>query len=912
MKRRKFLIQTGLAAAGGVVGSSWAGCASGKTPDTLNKANSGGSNIIALIADPADPVVTTPAAQWGLGQLQSALARRGLDVRQMAKLDEAPVGARCIVAAGGATQLARDAGVATPTEAESLAIAPGKLGSREVLVASGADGRGLQYALTEIADAIALGGDSRATLYPGAAIAERPANKVRSVMRMFVTDVEDKQWYNDRDFWRNYLSMLAAQRFNRFNLSFGLGYDAPSGLRDTYLYFAYPFLLNVPGYDVKAVGLPTGERDNNLAMLRFISDECLARGLQFQLGLWTHAYEWTNSPRANYNISGLTPQTQAPYSRDALAIILKECPGITGVTFRIHGESGVPEGSYDLWKMIFDGCVRSGRQIEIDMHAKGMDQPTIDAALGTGLPVTISPKFWAEHMGMPYHQAAIRPTELPTRTRGGGAFAQSNGARSFLRYGYGDLLTEGRKYGIFHRIWPGTQRLFLWGDPVFAAGYSRAGSFCGSLGHEIFDPLGFKGRKGTGLPGGRDGYADTTMRAPGGDFEKYRYSYRVWGRLLYNPEAPAQCWQRQLEREFASAAGAVEVSLAHASRILPVITTTHLPSAANATYWPEMYENMSIIDSTRSIYTDTPSPKKFGTVSPLDPQLFSRMEDYADELLQGPPSAKYTPIEVAQWLEDLAASSDDYFDRARERVPDRRDGAYRRYAADVAAQIALGRFFGRKMRAGVLYALYERTGDPAALNATVKVYREARDWWKQLADTLAGVYVPDVTFGDSSSLRGHWRDRLQAIDDDINNLADRATAVATAAGTNPQYVPTLIDAALGRPAPRPTPGVGHSPAISFRRGQPVALMLQPIQNGTPLPVAQLHYRRAQQAEAWQTQPMTPAGNGFRAEIPGAYTDTPYALTYYFELRDQTGGVAIYPGFNTTLANEPYFVLQQTI
>jgi len=83
--------------------------------------------------------------------------------------------------------------------------------------------------------------------------------------------------------------------------------------------------------------------------------------------------------------------------RDALALLLKECPNITGVTFRIHVESGIPEGSYDFWKTVFDGCVQSVRRVAIDLHAKGIDQPMIDVVLGTGLPVTISPKFWEEH-----------------------------------------------------------------------------------------------------------------------------------------------------------------------------------------------------------------------------------------------------------------------------------------------------------------------------------------------------------------------------------------------------------------------------------------------------------------------------------------------------------------------------------
>ena len=61
------------------------------------------------------------------------------------------------------------------------------------------------------------------------------------------------------------------QRFNRFSLTLGLGYDFPTDIRDAYFYFAYPFLISVPGYDVQAAPLPEQERERNLEMLRFIS-----------------------------------------------------------------------------------------------------------------------------------------------------------------------------------------------------------------------------------------------------------------------------------------------------------------------------------------------------------------------------------------------------------------------------------------------------------------------------------------------------------------------------------------------------------------------------------------------------------------------------------------------------------------
>src|SRR5262249_2488134 len=142
-----------------------------------------------------------------------------------------------------------------------------------------------------------------------------------------------------------------------------------------------------------------------------------ARGLQFQLGLWTHGYDWAKNAGVNYTVEGLGADNHAAYCRDALRMLLEACPAIQGVTFRIHGESGVAEGAYDFWRTVFDGIVRCGRRVEIDMHAKGIDQKLIDVALATGMPVNVSPKFWAEHMGLPYHQAAIRALELPPRDR---------------------------------------------------------------------------------------------------------------------------------------------------------------------------------------------------------------------------------------------------------------------------------------------------------------------------------------------------------------------------------------------------------------------------------------------------------------------------------------------------------------
>ncbi len=244
----------------------------------------------------------------------------------------------------------------------------------------------------------------------------------------------------------------------------------------------------------------------------------------------------------------------------------------------------------------------------------------------------------------------------------------SAGSRSFIRYGYGDLLKEDRHYGVLHRIWPGTQRLLLWGDPEMSAAHSKAFSFCGSAGVELMEPLSFKGRRGSGIAGDRCGYLDSSLK-PRWDWEKYLYSLRVFGRLAYNPNTEPDVWRRYLNKQFGAGAEAVELALANASRILPIVLTAHGVSAANNLYWPEMYTNLSIADpNNKNPYFDTPSPKVFGNVSPMDPQLFLRINDFAEELLKGERSGKYSPIEYAQWIEDYADAAAKHLAQAESQV----------------------------------------------------------------------------------------------------------------------------------------------------------------------------------------------------------------------------------------------------
>ena len=271
---------------------------------------------VALITDPADPIAASAPAAWAANELEQSLLSRGILVKKYEKVADVITASLIIAVAGAgsamAGELLRPSGIKIPAVPEALGLVTVNRDGRTLLLACGQDERGLIYALLELADRVQHSERPLMALQVPEPVVEQPANSIRSLSRLFVSDVEDKPWYNDREMWPKYFTHLATQRFSRFNLSFGIGYDFLQKVTDAYFLFAYPFLLSVPGYNVRVPQLPDADRDSNLAMLKFISEQAVARGLQFQLGLWMHGYEWLNTTHPIIPLKVLRKRTMRP------------------------------------------------------------------------------------------------------------------------------------------------------------------------------------------------------------------------------------------------------------------------------------------------------------------------------------------------------------------------------------------------------------------------------------------------------------------------------------------------------------------------------------------------------------------------------------------------------------------------
>ena len=851
---------------------------------------------VEIEVDSTDEHTKGPGVAWAVEQLQSSLKDRGVLSHSNGKPSVH------IVVASFASAKTAPFPLIKQRSAEMIALVPAGQGTGSILV-TGTDTRGLVYGLLELTDRIRSLEDTAKALTLEEPLVETTPNRVRSVARAFCSEVEDKPWFYDRSFWVRYLDTLAFARFNRFNFTLGIGYDFPRGVTGDYLHFPYPYLLELPAYPYVRVDPPlsTGERERNLETLQFVAAETERRGLDFQLAIWTHAYEWTASPNSNHHILGLTAATHARYCRDALAELLRLCPQIRGITLRIHGESGIPEGSYDFWETLFEAFRGAGRPIEIDMHAKGLDDRMIEIGRRTGMRLTAGAKFWAEHLGLGYHQADIRAAEYP-RENVTGTFAVSNGARNFTRYGYGDFYREGIGLELLYRVWPGTQRHLLWGDPALASGYGRAANFCGAAGMELCEPLFFKGREGSGHSDGRDAYLNRQLGPARLDTDKFDVTYFLWGRHLYNPDTPSDAYKRLLKRTYGDAAEHIEIALANSSRILPLVTTAWLPSASNHSLWFEMYTPVSLLPvEGKPLYSDSPVPHNVSAFSPLDPQLFFSIDGYAQALVHKTDAAKYNPAEVSRWIDEMVTKSEIALATAKKSVAGRlASPAFRRAEEDIAILNYLGRYFAALFRAALCYSLFEKTGDAKVATRAIDFYRIALNSWRELSRVSKPLYESDVSYGSISERRGHWMDRLPAIESDLTAL-EQYFQTATVEKTGIDAI-GLLDFSKKRW----TPSVSHTAPQNFHPG--IDLLLS-VQSGEPTTEATLWYRHVTHAERWVAAAMKRNGDMFVASIPGAYTQSPFSVQYYFELRSPDDAT-LHPALNATLSNQPYFSINR--
>ncbi len=582
---------------------------------------------------------------------------------------------------------------------------------------SGGDLRGVMYGLLAAAEQIRL----RGALSPARG---QPATAMRGI-RVFVHNQElEQSWYYSHDYWRDFFAMLARNRFNRFNLVFAH--------QTSYLAPPYPFWLEVNGFpEVRVAGLGQPQRTRNLDMLRFISQTASDHAIDFTLGIWEHNVQ----PGMRASVEGLTRANIGPYSYGALKKLLAACPAIRGVQMRTNAESGIPPDFqlefYRDW--VWRAMAETGRRVTLDLRGWAMRPGMLEAAAGSGVPLRLSAKYWAEDLGRPYQPAETWPG-----------------------YSYLGFLRKPRPYEFYWELWGlGSHRLLLWGDPEYVRRAVGTFGLAGSIGFEIDPPL---AQKGFGnRPGSWTVFSAAESRRVfwKHEFERYWLFYLLWGRLSYDPKTPVAVWLSQFERRFGLAGEPVLSALESASGVLHEIVNAHLADP-NMYIWPEINPG-GLIEAYREAL-------------PSDWRFVATIPEAVRNRVRGQASAKQTPLQTAERLHGLALATENALASALRKLP----ANHREWLStepDLRVLAALARYHGRKQMAADHLTYFYETTNSAGLHAAHRELTGARTVWRDLVRLTDGIYPEEMAFGPDDT--GHWKHKLPYVEHDLNLVEQR-------------------------------------------------------------------------------------------------------------------------------------------
>ena len=694
-----------------------------------------GADIVVSVISDASPGL---GAKHGLKKVVEALNANGVKVERKTNLSDAE-GNFVIVAGlapgrGAAARALETAGVSAPEGAEALVIHNFQVQNKPALLIAGSDDRGLMYALLDVADRVAWTADPLKPFSQVHDTREKPFTPERALTKFVMNRSEFERYCFSEDYWAGYLDMLAANRFNTFNLLFGYftqGYFEP----------IYPYMFDVEDFsDISVVGITKEKQRQNLEMLNNIIRMTHERGLDFTLGLWTHIHR-TDKPEQGVPF-GVTDENLISYTDAALEKFLKLVPGMDAIQFRVHTEAALhlPQ-QVEFWTHVFNTIKDSGLDIRVDMRAKGFTDDMIDACLATGVETRITTKYWGEQMGPPYH-----PTHLKYKNQ------------MKRRHGYADFLRYPQRYKMHWRLWNhGTTRMFLWADPEYARRFAESTLLWDGDGFEVQEPLAMK------MSRHRDDETFDLLKPQyqyyDWEYERYWHFYQVFGRLGYNPDTSPEVWRTEFRERFGPAAAPhVESAIHRASQVLPRIIAYDLPNLSADITWVELMR-----------WHDLPTYINNG---PIDIAQFVGIEEAARLRIAGEDSPRIWPRQTRLWFDQTATDIMESLERAETRIGNFRSKEYESTVVDMKILAAMARYHARRSESGVNYAAWVYEKDLHSLDSTILHEGLAIAEWEKIIEAGDGVYNDYLAFGRRPDLAGHWKEQLVELKKGVKKLEE--------------------------------------------------------------------------------------------------------------------------------------------
>ena len=660
---------------------------------------------------------TDSCIAFGVSKVIEALRGRGILAleRRLWKLP-AEVTLESVILSTAKDRVHEDANVA---EAEGFVIKR----QGPAIYVTGADPKGAMYGALDLAEQIQLCGvDSVAEK------AEAPFLSMRGIKfnlpwepyangDPFVSN-DETCW--DMGFWRDYIDMLAMNRYNCLTL-----------------WSRHPFhlMFRLDKYP-DTTPLSDAELERNMRFFRDLFGYARSRGIDTYIITWCvdvipQVIKGLGLPPhfASHRTSHSVRQESEPikdYFRECVKTLLRTYRDLTGI-----GTSGSEE-------MVGDALVRERWVAETYLEGVKQSGRTV-----------------------PFIHRTNQQSGKPIKD----LFVNHYPGQTYISWKYSNAHMYSHPKPIFDKLWGAWEGVNMdevkvtytvrnddihtlrWGDPEYVREYV----------------INMRKPYVHGFYWGADGYmwgvdfqhADSDHKRWKYDFQRHWYQFALWGRISYNPGVKEEIWRSHFHQRYGKAGDDLFSGLVAASKIVP---------AVNRLFWinydfqwhPESCLSRRGYKTINDFVEGSPMPGS-GVVS---------IKDYVQALCEGRTPEGVTPQDIMDELEQSSQEAGKICGSVRDRLKSEElDGELECLLLDMEAWSYLGFYYQEKFAAAVSLSEFQETGDEEKKKEAVRSLQRARDWWVKLGGVWAQHYKPylmartKMTFG--------WPLYIRQIEQDI-------------------------------------------------------------------------------------------------------------------------------------------------
>jgi hypothetical protein len=212
-------------------------------------------------------------------------------------------------------------------------------------------------------------------------------------------------------------------------------------------------------------------------------------------------------------------------------------------------------------------------------------------------------------------------------------------------------------------------------------------------------------------------------------FERQWMYYKIWGRLLYNPETPDTIFEQAFVNRFPLHGKNLFKAQVKVSRV-PLIIASYW----NATWDFTLYSEGFLALENNEVKLI--SLKQLSEKQPMEPEYMSIPEYLAGGEI--PLKGKITPVELADSINTFCLKALDMV----QAIKPGNDTDLLYEVSDIKAWAFLGLYFSDKLKSAVDYQKYITTGKPDFHEKAVVHLEYATERWQQLVKATQPVYQP--------------------------------------------------------------------------------------------------------------------------------------------------------------------------